>query len=91
MAYLKKLPINKLKIDQAFVRGLPEDEEDVGISRAVIALAKSLRLRVIAEGVETKEQKDFLVANGCENIQGYFYSKPIPANEIEKILRNGWN
>lgn len=89
LAYLKKLPINKLKIDQAFVRGLPDDEEDVGISRAVIALAKSLRLRVIAEGVETKEQRDFLVENGCENIQGYFYSKPVPANEIEKILQNG--
>jgi diguanylate cyclase (GGDEF)-like protein len=90
LAYLKKLPINKLKIDQAFVRGLPEDEEDIGISRAVIALAKSLRLRVIAEGVETKEQRDFLVENGCENIQGYFYSKPIPAYEIEKILKDGF-
>lgn len=90
LAYLKRLPINKLKIDQVFVRGLPNDEEDVGISRAVIALAKSLRLRVIAEGVETKEQKDFLVENGCENIQGYFYSKPVPANEIEKILRDGF-
>lgn len=90
LAYLKRLPINKLKIDQVFVRGLPNDEEDVGISRAVIALAKSLHLRVIAEGVETKEQKDFLVENGCENIQGYFYSKPVPANEIEKILRDGF-
>ena len=90
LAYLKKLPIDKLKIDQEFVRGLPNDEEDSGITKAVIALAQSLNLKVIAEGVETKEQKDFLVANGCENIQGYYYSKPVPAHEFEVILRDGF-
>ncbi|MDQ7061604.1 MAG: EAL domain-containing protein [Sulfurimonas sp.] len=89
LAYLKRLPIDKLKIDQAFIRDLPDDEEDAGITKAVIALAKSLDLRIIAEGVETKEQKDFLVLNGCENIQGYYYSKPIPANEFEILLENG--
>ena len=89
LAYLKRLPINKLKIDQAFVRDLPEDEEDVAIAKAVIALATSLNLNIIAEGVETKEQKDFLVENGCKNIQGYYYSKPIPANEIEVMLKGG--
>ncbi len=83
LPYLKKLPINKLKIDQSFVRDLPDSEEDVEITKAVIALTKSLNLRVIAEGVETKEQKEFLVENGCENIQGYYYSKPIPADEME--------
>ena len=90
LAYLKRLPIDKLKIDQAFVRNLPDDEEDAGITRAVIALAKSLNLSVIAEGVETKEQKDFIVKNGCENIQGYYYSKPVPNNEFEVILKNGF-
>ena len=89
LAYLKRLPIDKLKIDQTFVRDLPDDEEDAGITKAVIALAKSLNLRVIAEGVETKEQRDFLVENGCENIQGYYYSKPIPADAFEVLLKNG--
>jgi diguanylate cyclase (GGDEF)-like protein/PAS domain S-box-containing protein len=90
LAYLKRLPIDKLKIDQEFVRNLPGDEEDEGITKAVIALAKSLKLKVIAEGVETKEQRDFIVENGCPNIQGYFYSKPIPASEYANILRNGF-
>ena len=87
LAYLKKLPIDKLKIDQTFIKDLPNDEEDVGISKAVIALAKSLNLEVIAEGVETKEQRDFLVKNGCENIQGYFYFKPLPAKKLEERLK----
>ncbi|MFT5660708.1 MAG: diguanylate cyclase (GGDEF)-like protein/PAS domain S-box-containing protein [Sulfurimonas sp.] len=87
LAYLKKLPIDKLKIDQTFIQGLPSDEEDAGITKAVIALAKSLNLKVIAEGVETKEQKEFLVENGCDNIQGYFYSKPIPSHEFESMLK----
>ena len=90
LAYLKKLPIDKLKIDQAFIMDLPGDEEDEGITKAIIALSKSLNLKVMAEGVETKEQRDFLVENGCENIQGYFYSRPIPADEFENILRNGF-
>ena len=90
LSYLKKLPINKLKIDQSFIKDLPDDEEDSGITKAVIALAKSLNLNIIAEGVETKEQKDFVVANGCDKIQGYFYSRPLPAEEIKKVLEDGF-
>jgi len=89
LSYLKKLPINKLKIDQSFVRELPGDDEDAAITKAIIAMAQSLNLDVIAEGVETAEQKDFLVQNGCDNIQGYFYSKPKPADEIRTILTEG--
>jgi len=87
LSYLKKLTINKLKIDQSFVQNLPNDDEDAAIAKAVIALAQSLKLRIIAEGVESIEQKAFLVKNGCQNIQGYFYNKPIPANEMKDYLK----
>jgi len=90
LAYLKKLPIKKLKIDQSFVQDLPNDEEDAAISKAVIALAQSLNLDIIAEGVEKVEQKEFLLTNGCNNIQGYYYSKPVCAQEMQKLLENGF-
>lgn len=88
LSYLKRLPIDKLKIDKSFVDGVPNDEEDVSIARAIIALAYSLKLSVIAEGVESREQKEFLIKNGCSHIQGYYYSKPISADEMEEILNN---
>jgi len=88
LAYLKKLPIDKLKIDQSFVRNLPNAEDDMAIAKAVIALAKSLNLKIVAEGVETKEQKDFIVHNGCENIQGYYYSRPVSADDFGIFLRD---
>lgn len=86
LSYLKKLPINKLKIDQSFIRGLPSNEEDAAIAKAIVALAQSLNLEIIAEGVETLAQKEFLVHNGCENIQGYLYSKPITSEMMENIF-----
>ena len=88
LAYLKKLPLSKLKIDRAFVQNLPVNKDDVVIIRTIINLAKNLNLEIIAEGVETKVQKDFVFSEGVEYIQGYYYSKPIPTDEFEeKFLR----
>jgi len=86
LAYLKKLPINKLKIDRSFIKDLPGDSEDAAITKTIISLCDSLNLKVIAEGVETKEQRDFVLENGCKFIQGYFYSRPIPADEMTELL-----
>jgi len=88
LAYLKRLPVNKVKIDQSFISGIPHDQEDLEIVKAIIALSKSLGLGIIAEGVETEEQRDILLEHGCECIQGYYYSKPIKAEEIEKKYFN---
>ena len=86
LSYLKKLPLNKLKIDQSFVHDIPDDEDDVAIIKAIIALGRSLNLKLIAEGVETKEQKEFLLQESCDYAQGYFYSKPIHKEEMKKLL-----
>ena len=87
LAYLKKLPLNKLKIDQSFIKDIPEDEDDMAITKAIIALGKSLNLKLIAEGVETQAQKDFLLENDCTTIQGYYYSRPLPSDEITELLQ----
>ncbi len=86
LAYLKRFPFDSVKIDQSFVRGIPESKDDEAIVEAIIAMAHSLQLKVVAEGVETKEQFDFLRSRGCDQIQGYYFSKPIPANEIVMLL-----
>ena len=88
LAYLKRLPVDKLKIDKSFVNDLPHDEEDAAISNAIISLSQSLNLKIIAEGVETEEQKDFLLANGCNDIQGYYYSKPLSYADASTFLSN---
>ena len=85
--YLKQFPIDVLKIDRTFVDGLPAGEQDAQIARAIIAMAHSLNLAVIAEGVETHEQLDFLREHGCDEVQGYLFGRPMPAHLLVKQLR----
>ncbi|WP_293267091.1 EAL domain-containing protein [Neptunomonas sp.] len=87
MSYLKRFPINKLKIDQSFVQDLPDDSDDAAIVKATIALAHALNMTVIAEGVETEAQFQFLKGQQCEEIQGYFFSRPLPAHELTSLLK----
>ena len=84
LSYLKRLPVHKLKIDKSFIDEIPDNEEDTAIIKAIIALANNLELSVLAEGVETKAQKDFLLQNGCRHIQGYYYAKALTAEQIEE-------
>jgi len=87
LSYLKRLPIDSLKVDRSFVMDVPGDADDATITRAIIALAHSLRLEVVAEGVETEAQLSFLRDLHCDQIQGYIFSKPVPAAELEELLR----
>ena len=86
LSYLHQFPLDILKIDRSFVKDIVGNSEDGAIARAVIAMAHSMNLKVVAEGVETEEQYNFLAEHGCEIIQGYLISRPVPANEFEKLL-----
>jgi diguanylate cyclase (GGDEF)-like protein len=87
LSYLKSLPLDKIKIDKSFVADLIDDADDATIVRAIIQLAKNLGMQVIAEGVETVEQEAYIIAHGCDEGQGYLYSKPLPAREISLFLK----
>jgi len=89
LAYLKKFPISTLKIDRAFVIGLPYEENDCAIARAIVTMAQQLRQEIVAEGVETAEQMAFLRDLGCDQLQGYLFSQPVPAADFERMLREG--
>jgi EAL domain-containing protein (putative c-di-GMP-specific phosphodiesterase class I) len=86
LASLKRLPIDALKIDQSFVRDATVDPDDAALVMAIITLAHNLRLKVIAEGVETAEQLRFLQLLRCDEIQGYFFSRPCPADELVSLF-----
>ena len=86
LAYLRHFPLNELKIDRSFVSALPDSQNDAAIVHATIALARGLGLQVVAEGVETEAQSQFLAAHGCHNAQGYLYGKPLPADEVGRQL-----
>lgn len=88
LAYLKKLPLDRLKIDQSFVKEIPHNDDDSSIIKAIIALGKSLNLGLTAEGVETKEQKEFLTEHGCCSIQGFYSARPMTITDMTKLLRD---
>jgi len=87
LAQIKRFPIDTLKVDRSFIRELPRDTEDSAIAEAIIAMGKTLSLTVVAEGVETEEQERFLRERACDEMQGYYFSKPVVPDEFEKLLR----
>ncbi|HEY6897073.1 MAG TPA: EAL domain-containing protein, partial [Rhodocyclaceae bacterium] len=89
LSYLKRFPIETLKIDRSFIAGTPADTSDCAIAGAIISMAKQLNHRTIAEGVETAEQVEFLRGLGCDEIQGYYYSPPLPSEKFEGMVRAG--
>jgi len=91
LGYLKNFKVNTLKIDQSFIRDVTTDEDNAAIVAALIAMCRQLKIKSLAEGVETQEQLDFLKGKGCDEIQGYLYSKPVPHEELEIILKENRN
>jgi EAL domain-containing protein (putative c-di-GMP-specific phosphodiesterase class I) len=89
LQYLQRLPLDQLKIDQSFVRDMAVDGGDHAIVQTIIAMAHSLKLDVIAEGVETEEQRQLLLNQGCAHFQGYLFSKPVPIEQFEVLLKQG--
>jgi EAL domain-containing protein (putative c-di-GMP-specific phosphodiesterase class I) len=89
LSYLQKFPVDALKIDQSFIRQISKVGDDTTIVKAVIGMARGLKLRVIAEGVENLEELAFLRAYRCDEAQGYYFSRPVPAEQFAMLLTNG--
>jgi EAL domain-containing protein (putative c-di-GMP-specific phosphodiesterase class I) len=89
LSYLKRFPIDSLKIDRSFIRDLTTNPDDAAITRAIIAMAHSLKLRVVAEGVEEEKQIEFLRQEGCDEMQGFFFSPPVPAEAFIRLVSEG--
>lgn len=89
LSRLKRFPVGKLKIDRSFVDDLPDDESDAAIARAIISMGHAMGLKIVAEGVETKEQLDFLTEAGCDSVQGFLFSRAVPADQAGDLLRRG--
>ena len=87
LAYLKQFPISTLKIDRSFIRDIPQDKDDVSITIAIINMADGLGIDTVAEGVEASEQLEFLQAQNCSLMQGYYFSKPVSYDEIVELLQ----
>ncbi len=89
LSYLRRFPLDALKVDRAFVRDLATSPDDAAIALAIISLAHSLKLKVVAEGVETTEQLDMLTFSGCDEIQGFYFSRPVEPQACERMIRQG--
>jgi EAL domain-containing protein (putative c-di-GMP-specific phosphodiesterase class I) len=87
LSYLKRFPLDALKLDRSFIRNVTTDSDDAVIVNSVIGLAHDLRLEVIAEGVENEEQLAYLRESGCDRVQGYYFSEPLPAEDFSELLK----
>ncbi len=89
LKYLQRLKIDRIKIDKSFIDRIPQDKHNLSIVKAIIALSHSFEIPVIAEGVETEEQLKCIIQQNCDEMQGYYFSKPLPADQIKKMIMEG--